>query len=383
MERINFKVIAVVLTGVIVFWAKASFAVDYHVHNNSNNTLGNKKNSYTEIQDAVNKLKAGDSLYVYKGTYAGFKVSTSGSKSEPILIEAVGEVIINKGYNDYRDNIEIDNSNYITLSGFIVRNAKRAGIAVIESDFVSIIGNKAEHNYKWGIFSAFSNSIIIKNNITSNTTKEHGIYVSNSRTDKDFPVIVNNTSFLNNYSGLQLNGDCHMEGDGMIDGARIEKNIIFKNNYKGMSLISIKDSIVQNNVLYENGIRGGAAAIHLTDEPGCKNPSTNNVIVNNTIIEPRIAGIRITDEANSNIIFNNIVMGKKRIKDEVSSNFIDDKSNLVSRIDESIFFDSKNGDYRIKKLKRKGVQIYMKMNAPKLDFSDAVRATPTIGAYTY
>ena len=150
-----------------------------------------------------------------------------------------------------------------------------------------------------------------------------------------------------------------------------------------MSLISIKDSIVQNNILYENGIRGGAAAIHLTDEPGCKNPSTNNVIVNNTIIEPRIAGIRITDEANSNIIFNNIVMGNKRIKDEVSSNFIDDKSNLVSSIDESIFFDSKNGDYRIKKLKRKGVRIYMKMKAPKLDFSDAVRANPTVGAYTY
>lgn len=78
------------------------------------------------------------------------------------------------------------------------------------------------------------------------------------------PVIRGNQTSENGRSGIQINGDCGSDPEGVISGALIENNTVYGNTAKGMSLISMQDSIVQNNIIYDN--KGGAGGIHLTEK---------------------------------------------------------------------------------------------------------------------
>ncbi len=58
------------------------------------------------------------------------------------------------------------------------------------------------------------------------------------------PVIRGNQTSENGRSGIQINGDCGSDPEGVISGALIENNTVYGNTAKGMSLISMQDSIV-------------------------------------------------------------------------------------------------------------------------------------------
>ena len=85
---------------------------------------------------------------------------------------------------------------------------------------------------------------------------EHGIYVSNSG---DRPVVRRNTVWGNNASGIQLNADASLGGDGIISNAIIEANTIYDNGSAGGAAINcdgVQDSVIRNNLLYENHSTG-------------------------------------------------------------------------------------------------------------------------------
>ena len=96
----------------------------------------------------------------------------------------------------------------------------------------------------WGIFTAFTIETQLIDNVCFGSIGQHGIYVSNSRVSNDNPIIRGNECYGNGQNGIQLNGDCYSGGDGTIEGAIIENNLVHDNNWKGFSLISVNNSII-------------------------------------------------------------------------------------------------------------------------------------------
>ena len=79
-----------------------------------------------------------------------------------------------------------------------------------------------------------------------------------------------------------MNGDASQGGDGTISGALVEGNVIYGNGAgggSGINMDGVIDSVVRNNLLYDNH----ASGISLYRIDGATG-STNNVVVNNTII---------------------------------------------------------------------------------------------------
>jgi hypothetical protein len=69
------------------------------------------------------------------------------------------------------------------------------------------------------------------------------------------PVVRGTRVHDNRASGLRLNADVYSGGDGLITGALIENNVIYRNGAAGggaINLDGVQDSIVRNNLLYEN-----------------------------------------------------------------------------------------------------------------------------------
>ncbi len=170
----------------------------------------------------------------------------------------------------------------------------------------------------------------------------------------------------------------------------LENNVVHHNNWKGFSLISIQNSTIRNNLIYENGLLAGAGGIHLADQPGCGKPSNNNIVVNNTIHEPRITGIRMSNGSTANTIFNNLVVAgsvSKTIVDESSGNFIDAASNLKLASLVGLFVSPASEDYHLLPASpalNQALMTYRGTGAPGADIDGTHRPQgplPDIGAY--
>jgi parallel beta-helix repeat protein len=329
------------------------------------------------LQRAAELAQPGDTVLVAPGVYEGFSTVRSGEPSRPITFRAQSPDVIIGPIAGRDDNISVRNTGYIVIDGFTVRDAPRAGIGVIEARGVVVQNCVVGPNGRWGIFTGFAPEVQILNNKTFNCAKEHGIYVSNSRDANDAPIVRGNESFGNAGNGIQFNGDCFAGGDGVISGALIEGNIVHDNGLKGFSLISISDSVIQNNLVYNNGRQAGAGGIHFADEPRCRKPSSGNVAVNNTIVEPRIAGIRFSDGARNNIVFNNIIVSESPVAD-AAGNQIDGSSNILRDSVSGLFQDPARGDYRLtpsSPARNAGQTTYRAKRAPAADLAGQPRAT--------
>jgi parallel beta-helix repeat protein len=368
--------------------------------NGSDENDGSPAKPWRTIQQAAAGAQPGDVVTVRAGIYEAFHTVRSGTADQPITFRADGIVIIGPArgvappglkpatVRDLHqvDNIHIRETDYIIVEGFQVQRAGRAGISVTESRGVIVRNNVIGPSGRWGIFTGFAPEVQIISNKTFGAGLEHGIYVSNSRVAPDNVVIAYNESYDNNANGIQVNGDCNAGGDGTITGVLLEGNRVYGNGFKGLSLISMSDSVVQNNVIYDNGTRAGAGGIHLTDEIGCGKGSSGNVIVNNTVVEPRIACVRITDGATKNILFNNLLVGGRPYIDEVGGNRLDADSNVRETEPLGIFLNPAAGDYRplvTSPARRQGIAEFAGHKAPELD-RDGRRRPPgswNAGAY--
>lgn len=346
---------------------------------------GTKEKPFRTIQKAADVAQPGDTVLVAPGSYEGFATRRGGKPQQPIRFKADGEVLILSNHNTPADHILVRGTDWIVIEGFVCREAGRAGIAILNSSDVVISNNVCGPNEKWGIFTGFAPRIQILHNKAFGSRQQHGIYVSNSNVPDDHPVIRGNECYHNAGSGIQLNGDCQMGGDGIINAALIEGNIVHHNDLKGLSLISIEGSRIQNNVIYHNGRKGSAGGIHLTDEPHCGKPSRYNTVVNNTICEPGIAAIRLSDGASKNIIFNNLLLGRG-IANEVPDNEIDAESNLHSDRAADYVVDAEGFDFRLaynSRASHAGKASFEQQSAPAHDIQGVPRSpqAPSVGAY--
>jgi Periplasmic copper-binding protein (NosD) len=260
------------------------------------------------LQHAAGRVAAGDTVVVRAGTYAGFDLRTSGTAGKPITFRTEGEVVIGTRNPKTPDGINLEGAGHVALEGFKVLNNSgsipRAGIRIVNADHVGIRKNTIDHCGSWGILAGFANDLVVENNVTSRSEREHGIYVGNSA---NRPVIRGNRSWGNNVCGIHINADKSAGGDGIITGALVENNVIFGNGKKGGGGINcdgVQGSRIQNNLLYDNHSSG----ITLYRDCG-GGPSKDNVVVNNTVIMARDArwALSIQNGSTGNTVLNNIL----------------------------------------------------------------------------
>jgi hypothetical protein len=335
--------------------------------------------AWRTLQYAADTVHAGDRVMVGNGTYQGFMIQSHGTAGLPIVFKAQsnGANITTRNAKT-SDGINIESwegspSDFITVDGFNVYNQPRMGIRAIGGNGIVIKNCTSHNNSSDGIFSGDTPNIQVLNNTAyenGSSSYEHNIYISNALSDGAI-VRGNLIHDSNAGNGLQLNGDWEMGGDGYIDNALIENNVVYGNSKKGLSLISIRFGRIQNNIIYNNGPAAGG--IHLVDQGG-KNFSIGNVVVNNTIDEPNQASVRINAGSDNNCIFNNISVGAKGIVFEGGGNF--QSNNYSSGNGSGLFVNRTGHDYHLVQnspAKSFGAASYKAKPAPAVDLEGNIR----------
>ena len=294
------------LASALALMATPALAETWHVATDGDDSAtGTQAAPWRTTQHAADRVVAGDTVTVHAGTYTGFVVTQSGTASQPIAFVADGAVTIDGAQTTDRDAILIAGGAWIRIEGFHVTAARRAGIAALDCDHITVKGNRADANARWGVFSSFCDDFIVEDNELSRSASEHGVYASNSA---DRPVIRNNRIWGNGMCGVHLNGDIAFGGDGVISGAVVEGNVITDNGRRGGSGINgdgIAGAVIRNNVLEGNH----ASGISLYREDGGA-PSTGNQIVNNTVrqaADGRYA-LNVQNASAGNLARNNILV---------------------------------------------------------------------------
>lgn len=291
----------------------------------SDSNPGTSALPWKTLHKAAAAVRAGDTVIVRDGTYAGgVWIETPGTSAQPIVFKADGRGAIVDGSGTERDAICVSGYDladpwwkgadmYVRLEGFTIRNANRAGVRISCAHRVTVRNCVLTRNGTWGIFTDYSNYALLENNECSYAGDEHGIYVSNSG---DYPTIRGNRVHHNAASGIQINADPAMEdGDGITTGAVIERNAVYENGRLGgaaINLASVRSSLVRNNLLYDNRA-GGIACWADGNGPawGCK----NNRFFNNTIYFRSAEGrwaVSLKEGSSGNNIRNNILCGGAR-----------------------------------------------------------------------
>ena len=417
----------ILLATVLALQQFSAGAMTYYVSPAGNDVgPGVRAAPWQTLQRAARSLQPGDTVYVFKGDYAGFVLGwdtpVTGTPAAPITFKAeTGATIVSRN-NKTPDGIDLEpGCSDIVIDGFTVNNSdgsiRRAGIRICGSDRVHVINNDCENNGTWGIFGSHDNDLLIENNITANSVRQHGIYVSNSA---DHPIVRGNTIFGNAQCGIHLNGDASQGGNGLITGAIIENNIIHDNGKSGGAAINcdgVVDSVFRCNLLYENH-SSGFAIFHEDGAHG----STGNIIVNNTIVMASDArwAININAQSTNNTLCNNIILNENSDRGSITvsgdslEGLISDYNILQPRFSlddddlggiaawrrrsgldwhstvalaESIFVDPAGHDYHLKcpgPAIAAGNATPAKDRLPKVDLAGhALIGSPDLGAYQF
>jgi parallel beta-helix repeat protein len=177
------------------------------------------------------------------------------------------------------DGINVENADYIEVNGMRVIGQPRNGIRLVNAHNCIIRNNYCENNFERGIFTGFTDDILIEYNECLTSIDEHGIYVSNS---SDRSIIRYNVCHHNNRGGIQINADDSQGGDGISTDPEIYGNILYENGNAGgaaINLDGVQGAFIYNNLLYENHATG----IALFRQDGAE-PSINATIIHNTIV---------------------------------------------------------------------------------------------------
>ncbi len=327
MTRLHFSALLTAL--LLTATSAAARAAEYHVAPTGNDeAAGSASKPWRTLQKAADTVKEGDRVIVADGTYAGFSIGEKAFGPRRVVFQARNrwKARITSPATEYggEDGIAIVSASYVTIDGFEVTRAPRAGIGVrsLGPDETgvdtrgNIIRNCYSHdNGRWGaeegahdgIFTGYALDVLIEYNRVEHNA-EHGIYVSNSA---DNPIIRNNVVKGNYAQGIQINGDGEMDGDGIISNWEISGNVVTENSIAGGSTAINLDGAINgrafNNLIYANG-KGG----FVLWKGNGNAPARNNLIYNNTIYQPggTKAAIVFYTEAADNLVFNNILYSR-------------------------------------------------------------------------
>lgn len=336
-----------IFTFILVSHATILSAATYYVATNgNNNNNGSNSTPWKTIQFAANTAIAGDTIIVRDGTYQPFHIATSGTSTNKITVKSQNKLGAkingNELFNGRYAGIHIT-SDYVTVDGFDInctgnpavssgeRGIRLSGDPSTYRQGVTIRNNKVTGAGWVGITTSYADDVLIEFNEVSNTVNQHGIYVANSA---DRPIVRGNIIHNNNQAGLHMNGDGASPGDGTISNALIENNIIYSNSSgassSAINMDGVNNSIIRNNLLFNNFSQG----ITSFKADGTL-PSSNNKILNNTIIMANSAyhALKFRNASINGYVRNNIIIqqgtGVALALDNASMSGIDSDYNLI------------------------------------------------------
>ena len=306
-----------------------------------------KESPCREVRRVLKGLRPGDTVHLGKGHYLGFDIDgIRGFKGSPVAFVAEGKDAFidvtadrtEEGRN--RDTIFITGSAHVILDGLNSERAFRAGLRIDNSQDITVRNGTFSDAKTWGIFCDHSRDVLLENNHVFGSKLEHGIYISDS---SQRPTVRYNHLHDNAGCGLHMNGDLTNGPPGVINGGRIEGNIIHDNGVKGgagINMDGVQDSLIANNILYNNHATGIVAF-----QQDAGDGPRNLKIINNTVVmaENGRQGFQILASTGKIFVRNNIFyhptsrkagmnIGKADLEN------IDSDYNLVDRyaIDEEI-----------------------------------------------
>ncbi|MBI2499861.1 right-handed parallel beta-helix repeat-containing protein [Candidatus Woesearchaeota archaeon] len=270
----------------ITIFVDNSLSVDCIGQYNPDNAIGNRCDgsdvfdAYDTLQEAADIVNPGDTVMVRGGTYTR---PNGGSSTRVLQIKRSGDVndrIVFSNYNNEQVIIDGENANYysvqvgtasnpgnyVTINGFIVKNAANAMIYVQNSLGVIISNNTAYNddlvfnevtgNVDGGVGIVFAGNVIdsvIEYNHVFNT--EYGIRIVNSQN----PIVRWNNVHHSHIECDQTNPDCalvqnHAQcisvADGVLGGV-IEDNLVHHCDDAGIvGRHSTNGRIFRNNIAY-------------------------------------------------------------------------------------------------------------------------------------
>ena len=278
------------------------------------------------LQEAAKEAKGGDLVAVLPGRYQGFTLGDKADAGDEKFIHfralgAPGEVVIDRATgSDRRWMVLLQGAHHVILQGFDIAGAETPGAEdpkgpyagiLINGDFVrtsrlahhiAVIGNYSHHHAKWGLHTVDSHTVLLQDNVLAGSALEHGAYVSDGSDDY---VIRRNVFFGSHSSGLQVNVDPLASLEKLVAHPAIEYRPLEKNRDWALGLLKVATEkfganafpdgrgfnyIIESNVVNGNGL-GGGAGINLA---GVR----ESLIQNNLVYGNASSGIAEWDNAN-------------------------------------------------------------------------------------
>ena len=291
----------------------AQAANSYYVATNGNdNNPGTQALPFGTLNKAVEKVVAGDSVYVRGGTYyltQGLWIGNekSGTASARIVFQSYpGEKAILDGSNmPKQDPNDRDPSKgedafaiggqYIDIKNFEIRKTTRSGINIWGGKHIKILNNTVHDTRGSGIYMGYSDlttvtDIVVDSNqvyntcLINNPPLEPGGWPSAISSSGNGNIYVTNNQVHNNY------GEGIVFGSG--SGGLIAANIVYDNFSAGLYLVNSTNSTVEKNLVYTTYDRKfyrfnqPSPGIQLANESDV-NKLENNKIINNIVIGGR------------------------------------------------------------------------------------------------
>ncbi len=276
----------------------------------SDSNAGTSAAPYRTLQKACDTVQAGQAVHVKAGTYPGCTIYTSGTQSQPILIQAAptgattfeAVTIDRKSPSTSASHgiLNAEGAAWVSFRGFTVTgNDARTGIRIVAGEGQSVCENVIIESQVWGVLGGFTTYALVENNRIFRPVQQHGIYFGEA---DDRYVIRGNYIEDPHFICMHNNGS-----GGMNTGALIERNVCLGAAMTGgaqLNMDGVENSLIRNNIFY-----GGRNGIALFNQDG-EFASRNNWIIGNTFYFDQNVGyfaIAVNDNAVGNKIFNNIL----------------------------------------------------------------------------
>ena len=204
------------------------------------------------LADRVRQLQPGDRLVLKPGIHRESLTLSglTGTAEAPIMIRGErGAQLQPTG----RDGILFwpKPCRHIIIEGIKIDGAARAGIVIANSQHIVVRDCTLGNNGVWGVQTTMSDYITVEDCELYGSKREHGVYFSTT----DHPIARNNRIHDNAGCGIHNNGDVREGGDGMITGGLYENNLIYNNGRRGGAAINmdgVEKAIIHNNLCIGN-----------------------------------------------------------------------------------------------------------------------------------
>jgi parallel beta-helix repeat protein len=274
--------ISAAIVAVMPAWTSPSTASDYYVdgRTGSDSNQGTSDAPFRSFGRAISMLAPGDKLTVAGGRYTEpLMLTKSGTAQQPIIVIGEGTPLIETA----ADAIVITGS-YVELSGFeahslgggsaiavgkrnhhvrisdnVARDSGCGGIALLQTDYVTIEHNRVFGNSRRAPWQCSGISIYQAMNF-DHAEGVHNVIRRNLVYDNMDMVVDNKISNsggkTTDGNGIIFDDSRHSQGDisdPAYDGLTlIENNIVFDNGGRGIHIFSSDHVVVRNNTCYHD-----------------------------------------------------------------------------------------------------------------------------------